>query len=115
MVEDEASILELCSDSLRALGYRVLEALDGADALALIDGGESLDLVLTDVVMPNMTGPELKSQLATRHPELPVVFMSGYTADKVPLESKTEPILSKPFKDDELATFVARHLRTPPE
>ena len=79
IVEDEEEVRALTRDVLEMHGYSVLEALDSADALRL---GEThagrLDLLITDVVMPRMSGPELARRLRARRPELRVLCMSGY-------------------------------------
>jgi len=82
LVEDEAPVRDSVRRLLEWHGYTVIEARNGADALQIYDGDEhEIDLVLTDLMMPGMGGHELVEHLRARHPELPVVFMSGY-ADK---------------------------------
>ena len=82
LVEDEAPVRESVRRLLEWHGYTVLEARNGADALQIYDGNEQgIDLVLTDLIMPEMGGHELVERLRARHPELRVLFMSGY-ADK---------------------------------
>ncbi|MGI9594619.1 MAG: ATP-binding protein [Acidimicrobiales bacterium] len=112
VVEDEPDVLQLCGDALRAMGFEVLEALNGADALALIDDGRAVDLVLTDVVMPIMAGPELAREIASRHGDVPVVFMSGYAYDTRVGGLGLSPanVLRKPFTEDELRVAVAGQL-----
>jgi len=84
LVEDEDIVRDLCSRILGNLGYRVVQARNGDEALALVMGyGERIDLLLTDVVMPGMSGRELATQLVLRHPEMKVLFMSGYTDDAI--------------------------------
>ena len=82
LVEDEAPVRESVRRLLEWHGYTVIEARNGADALQIYDGNEQgIDLVLTDLMMPGMGGHELVERLRARHPELRVLFMSGY-ADK---------------------------------
>jgi PAS domain S-box-containing protein len=84
IVEDEEMVRRLSVRSLQMHGYIVLTAVDGQDALRVIDAHEgAVDLLLTDVVMPNMSGPELARALQQRFPGLKVLFMSGYTDDAV--------------------------------
>jgi signal transduction histidine kinase len=82
LVEDETPVRESVRRLLEWHGYTVIEARNGADALEIYEGDEQeIDLVLTDLIMPGMGGHELVERLRARHPELRVLFMSGY-ADK---------------------------------
>ena len=108
VVEDEPDVLELCAELLRHAGYEVLEASDAERALSLLDSGCDVDLLLTDVMMPKMAGPELAEQTRDRIPGLPVIFMSGY-ASEVHAERLgwgDEQTLRKPFSDEELLAAV---------
>jgi CheY-like chemotaxis protein len=101
LVEDEPAVLRLTARVLERAGHTVLEAADGAAALERIDeDGARIDAVLTDVVMPLMSGPELATRLKQSHPELPVVFMSGYPEQMVVRQQALEPgatLVEKPF------------------
>ena len=81
------------------MGYQVLEAVDGAEALKMIDEqGAKIDLVLTDVVMPKVGGPELIARLRDTSPGSKVLYMSGYTDRTVPLEQDAgAAFIQKPF------------------
>ena len=84
VVEDELAVRRLASRVLRARGYRVLEASDGAEALQLMDRlGGRLDLVLTDVVMPGLSGPALVERLLPGAPELKVLYITGYSEEAI--------------------------------
>ena len=84
LVEDEDQVRVIVRSVLERQGYRVLAARDGAEALAIADAHEGkIDLLLTDVVMPNMSGPELARLIAVSRPETKVVCMSGYTDDSI--------------------------------
>jgi CheY-like chemotaxis protein len=110
LVEDESSVRVLATRILREAGYSVLIAANGTDAEALYDRHESLvNLVLTDVVMPGIGGPELMARLYTRRPTLPVVYMSGYTEQSIATRvgfHRELPFLQKPFTSAELLRSV---------
>ena len=111
LVEDEEEVRALTRDVLEMRGYVVLEALDSADALRL---GEThpgrLDLLITDVVMPRMNGPELARRLRARRPELRVLCMSGYPEGgqhEVAADAGAwNAWLQKPFSPDGLISKV---------
>jgi len=91
-------------------GYRVLPAASGADALRLVeDWKETLDLLVTDVMMPKMGGRELADSLRAKRSDLKVLYVSGYTNDAIVKEGELEPgtdLLQKPFTGDKLAAKV---------
>ena len=108
LVEDEAPLRELAEIILSRLGYRVGAAGTGAAALRMVREQElEPDLVLTDVIMPGMSGAELADQLRRERPGMRVLFMSGYTDDAIAshgiLDSGT-PFIQKPFTERALAT-----------
>lgn len=101
LVEDEAGVRGLAKRVLTQRGYRVLEAADGAIALRIAAGhvGE-IDLVLTDVDMPNLGGRGMMEELTELSPDLKVLFMSGYPKDEVfpePVLARRTRYLQKPF------------------
>jgi CheY-like chemotaxis protein len=106
VVEDDASVRGLACDILTRAGYRVREARDPAEALRLCaEGLAPFELLLSDVVMPNMSGPELAEALLKSRPEVKVVFMSGYIDDTVVRHGLTEanaPFVQKPFTPTDL-------------
>ncbi|OGP72670.1 MAG: hypothetical protein A2W09_01475 [Deltaproteobacteria bacterium RBG_16_50_11] len=111
LVEDDPSVRGLASRVLRQYGYTILEATDGDEAIQL--GHDHLDekihLLLTDVVMPQMGGKELVKQFKTLHPEVKVLFISGYTDHAIthhPGFNPGEPFLGKPFSPTTLARKV---------
>ncbi len=110
LVEDEPAVRAVARQILTRQGYAVLEAADGQTALAMVDaGGPRVDLVLTDVVMPGMSGRSLADRLASRYPGLRVLYMSGYTDDAIVRHGMLEPglaYLQKPFRPDALARKV---------
>ena len=113
LVEDEDSVRELTAGFLRHLGYTVLEARDGLEALAVSEEHTGrLDLILSDVVMPRMGGPELARQLSPLRPHVRWVFMSGYPdRARMPEVVGTEaPFLEKPFRPSQLGRTIRKVL-----
>jgi CheY-like chemotaxis protein len=114
VVEDQPDVMRMAVRSLREAGYTVLEASGGREALEiLIDAGERLRLVVTDVVMPVMSGRDFASRIAKIRPGLPVVFMSGYTDEDVirrGLMERGQRFIQKPFSPDALARQVHQAL-----
>lgn len=117
VTEDEPEVRELACVLLEKLGYRVHSACDGQAALefaAHFDG--CIHLLLTDMVMPGFSGTELAQKLATGVPEIRVLYMTGYTDDKLlrdQLQASYASILRKPFTKDQLAIEVQKALRGP--
>ena len=116
LVEDEPAILTLVTHILRAQGYTVLRSNSATDAIALAAAHASgIDLLLTDVMMPEMNGRDLAQALQARHPGLRTVFMSGYTADLIATRGVLDAdvsFLQKPFTIDALTTVVQKALRS---
>ncbi|HJR23570.1 MAG TPA: PAS domain S-box protein [Dongiaceae bacterium] len=114
VVEDNPDVRRLVVRQLRDLGYEVIEAANGPQALQILDGGGSIDLLFTDVVMPGgMTGRQLAEAAKTRRPDLKTLFTSGYTEDSILRLGKLDPgvrLLSKPYRKHELATRVREAL-----
>ena len=109
LVEDEPAVRAVARQILARQGYTVLEAPDGPAALAMVAGRARVDLILTDVVMPGMSGRTLADQLATRWPGVRVLYMSGYTDDAIVRHGMLEPglaYLQKPFRPDALVRKV---------
>ena len=80
VADDEISIRELVRDTLEPLGYNIIEASDGEEALELFHQSDfKIDMLLTDVIMPKMTGKKLAETLIAEKPEFKVLYMSGYT------------------------------------
>ncbi|HEY3442502.1 MAG TPA: PAS domain S-box protein [Paludibaculum sp.] len=111
LVEDQGEVRRLAATILRMFGYVVHEATDGIEALKLAENLQ-FDLLLSDMVMPNMSGYDLAEQLLLRHPGLRVVFMSGYAEqedDESP-ERLGASFISKPFSPEALAARIRQVL-----
>ena len=110
LVEDEPALRTLVVTMLEEEGYLILQAGNGLDAIALAErhrGG--IDLLLTDVVMPRMSGPELAQKLRALRPGLEVLFMSGYNDSRLVhrgVEEANVNLLVKPFSPDDLVDKV---------
>jgi PAS domain S-box-containing protein len=108
VVEDDAALRAYTAESLRELGYAVLEAANGADALALLD--RDIDLLFTDVVMPGgVNGRQLADLAVQRKPGLKVLFTTGYTRNAIVHHGRLDPgvqMIGKPFSFDELGAKV---------
>jgi two-component system, cell cycle sensor histidine kinase and response regulator CckA len=110
LVEDNPAVRRMAEEVLGSAGYTVLAAPSGADALrtaAVHDG--RVDLLLTDVVMPGMKGPELAREFALRYPRTRILYMSGYTEDAIGnhgFRRRTMRVLQKPFTHDTLVQAV---------
>jgi PAS domain S-box-containing protein len=118
VVEDEEGVRELVRRVLVRHGYHVLEARHGKDALLEADRHpERIDLLLTDVVMPEMSGPALAATLLQRRPDLRVLYMSGYTEEEIVRRGdggQGLALLQKPFAGEELARAVRTTLEAAP-
>jgi signal transduction histidine kinase len=113
VVEDDTMVLRLAVQLLTRLGYQTIEAHDGPEALALLDGAGRIDLLFTDVVLPKgMNGTVLAREILQRRPRTKVLYMSGYTANAIVhhgVLDKGVHLLTKPFRKVELARKV-RHV-----
>jgi CheY-like chemotaxis protein len=116
VVDDERPVRELVARMLREAAFDTIQAVDGQDAWRQLRRvGTKVDAILCDVVMPNMTGTELLARVQADHPELPVILMSGYSAEDLRargLEQPPVPLLTKPFTQDELVAVVNRLVGT---
>jgi PAS domain S-box-containing protein len=110
LVEDEEAVRELVRESLERNGYTVLQARDGTEAVQISEKREDLiHLMITDVVMPGMSGGELARRLTARHPKMKVLYMSGYTENAIVHRGVLDPgtaFLQKPFRPADLAHKV---------
>jgi two-component system, cell cycle sensor histidine kinase and response regulator CckA len=115
VLEDEVSVRHLSVRLLRKLGYDVLEAAHGDDAKRLIaqNGGRQIDLLLTDMVMPEISGRTFADWLRLTSPQTRVLFVSGYLEESMAPRDRRDPgmrFLPKPFTNEQLATKVREAL-----
>jgi CheY-like chemotaxis protein len=115
VLEDDISVRHISVRLLRGLGYEVIEAANGNDARRLLseNGGRKVDLLLTDLVMPQVSGRRFADSLRTAHPNIKVLFISGYLEESLQPGDRCEPgmfFLPKPFDSEQLATKVREAL-----
>ena len=113
VAEDDDAVRRIVVRILEFAGYRVLQAEDGQAAVALLNRGEAIDLVLLDVVMPELGGKAAFEEIRRIAPGLPIIFCSGYTGDALPaslLAREQLRLLSKPFRPETLLEAVREAL-----
>jgi len=116
VVEDQEGVRELAKRLLERQGYTVLVAADASEALRLFEQNPSIDVLLTDVVMPGASGPDLTKQLMEQRPALKVIYMSGYTEDAIVHHGVLKPgiaFLHKPFTSETLGRKIRDVLEAP--
>jgi two-component system cell cycle sensor histidine kinase/response regulator CckA len=114
LVEDEPMVRSVAERALTRHGYKVLTADNGEDALAILGGGETIDLLISDVVMPGMDGPTMVREARKSWPDLKILFMSGYAEEQLRKSIDIENVnfLPKPFSVTELAEAARRTVGT---
>jgi signal transduction histidine kinase/CheY-like chemotaxis protein len=114
VAEDDEALRTYTTDILRELGYRVLEAASGAEALEILDRDNQVDLLFSDVVMPGgINGRQLADEAIRRRPGLKVLFTTGYTRNAIVHHGRLDPdihLISKPFSFQELAAKLRARL-----
>jgi DNA-binding NtrC family response regulator len=117
VVDDDAKMRELLLDTLSALGYEALGARDGEEALSLLED-EKIDLVVTDIKMPKISGVALLQEIKEKNPELPVVLITGYNSI-YPMEEMINQgangFISKPFRIGRIEELIVKVLNAKPE
>jgi CheY-like chemotaxis protein len=117
VVEDQTEVRRLTLAVLKSQGYRLLEAPNGSEALSLCERDPGpIHLLITDVVMPGMTGRELATRLLALRPSLKILYISGYTANVIAHEGLLDPgvaYLPKPFSPAQLTAKVREVLSEP--
>ncbi len=112
VVEDDPDIAELATALLEQAGYRTRHVNNAGAALGLLDTGEAFDLVFSDIVMPGgMSGLDLAQALRARHPGLPVLLVTGFSAAALSPEARGFPIIRKPYDLRELTDAVAKRMQ----
>jgi CheY-like chemotaxis protein len=103
LVDDQPDLRELTADFLREIGYSVTCASSSAEALNLAREIPEIDLVISDIALPKISGPDLMERLLLLHPKTPVLFMSGYAFD---IPGSPSPFLQKPYSLELLAQKI---------
>ncbi len=114
LVDDEGAVRRFAMRVLEREGFKIYEASDGAEALDLLRKGvAAVDVVVSDIVMPNLNGVELLLQLKSSHPELPVILMSGYATAELAGLGIAAPcgVITKPFPAERLVAEVQRCIK----
>jgi signal transduction histidine kinase/CheY-like chemotaxis protein len=109
VVEDEAQVRHMSVDALRELGYTVLQAANGEEALRQLGGVSEIDLLFTDIVMPGMTGRQLADRALRERPDLKILYTTGYTRNAIVhngIVDEGVSFLTKPFTLDALARKI---------
>ncbi len=118
LVEDEAELRDSNAEFLRSIGYSVHCAGSGPEALAMVHDSDPIDLVISDVIMPKMNGPELAERFLIARPETKILFVSGYADEVIQqngFSSAAIPFLQKPYSLQQLGIKVQELLRSPDE
>jgi two-component system cell cycle sensor histidine kinase/response regulator CckA len=112
LVEDEPMVRTVAERALTRHGYQVLTANNGEEALEIVERGDEIALLVSDVVMPLMDGPTMVREARKTRPDLPILFMSGYAEEQLrkSIDIANVAFLPKPFSVQELAEAVRKAL-----
>jgi len=113
IIEDDEAVRKMVTRILKRLGYTVLQAGSGQDALKLLEAQDRVDLVITDVVMPTMSGPDLVTKITEQNPGIPTLYMSGYPDEAIAHHGVIEEgitFLEKAFSPQTLTRLVRQLL-----
>jgi CheY-like chemotaxis protein len=115
VVEDDPMVREVTALTLETEGYAILVAGDGKEALEILAQNPSIDLLLTDVIMPGMSGFVLAEHARRLRPSLPVLYVSGYPDDRIQNDSGVglDEVIRKPFRAPQLTAEIERVLGRP--
>src|SRR5262245_15023646 len=111
VVEDDVITRVAVADCLRHHGHRVLEAADGSEALTMLNQ-HRFNLIITDLVVPKVSGMQLIPQIRTKWPDVPIVITSGYVSEKVSKQLWKAEFLEKPIRSEILLSTVNRLIPT---
>lgn len=114
LVDDDPAVREVTADTLRGLGYAVIEADSGGAALDLFDANPRIDLVLLDFAMPGMNGAEVAKRLRARRPDVSILFASGYADTGALTDADKDELILKPYMEGQVASKVAAKLSRRP-
>ena len=106
IVDDDARIRDAAAGALSALGHHVISACDGLEALDICTRQPDIKLVVTDVIMPRLTGPDFVVRLRAARPDMRVIYISGGIGDTPRAALAEDPLLTKPFTAASLAQLV---------
>lgn len=109
VVDDEPAVVQLARAALVREGYEIIFATSALEALKAASDGLQIDLILSDVVMPEMSGPELIQKVRQHSPTTAAVLMSGYLVDDLPFDI---PLIQKPFSPAQLVALVNQVLQS---
>jgi PAS domain S-box-containing protein len=112
VVDDDQAVLKSTLRLLQALGHAALSAQSGEAAIQVLESNRDIDLVLADIAMPEMTGPQLAKAIHTMRTELPVILVTGCRDSKVVEERGEFPTIQKPFNENDLAAMIAQTFRS---
>mgnify|MGYP002777037285 CR=1 FL=1 len=114
VVEDDPRVLVATVEAVTELGHRPVACSDPREALRIIDSAGPFDLVLTDVLMPEMTGPEMIAEMAARRPDIAALFVTGFAGDASEMATFGDyPVLRKPYTLAALETAIGEAVRRP--
>lgn len=111
VIEDDPEVLSMIIKHLKHMGHEVISATDGMEGLRKLGAG-GYDLVITDIVMPYVSGVGVVSTLKEKYPHIPVIAMTGYgkEPESLAMEKKADLVLAKPVKMRELKEYITRLL-----
>lgn len=109
IIEDDNHVLSMMKNYFEYLGYNIITALNGLDGLKMVKS-ENFDLVITDIVMPHVSGLGIISVVKEKSPDLPVIAITAYgrNPERIAAEKKADVVLRKPFEMEQLKDHVVR-------